>query len=416
VAFNSASQFRRSGQRDERRRRLFAEEAFGTPSGRRVLRRRSSASGPDELPSRKSANYGDAEFMEEASRLIDLVPRRLPVFAAILAAGLTAIVGLELLYSYGQSAALVELTHDKQGVAAFDLDGEGSLAVWFSSTTLSLAALTAVLVYSVRRYRTDDYQGRYRIWLWAAMCWLLMSIDETSSLHEGFKEMMVVVTGARLFGDGSIWWVAPYFFLLGAVGSRLLVDMWECRLSSAALLTAAACYVLAVVTQLQWILPESGARGVMLEEGAEMLGNWLLFLAMGLYARHVILDAEGLLPRRELAGNDLRKGGDDEWIMVDEPHRTPGLLRRRRAAKAAARSAAARTARTVRSDLEVEPDFEYVEEEDVEVAEPEPEDDLDPPNPIGRKLTKQEKKALRKRLLRERIQRERQQRKKWKGG
>ena len=416
MAFNSASQFRRSGQRDERRRRLFAEEAFGTPSGRRVLRRRSSASGPDELPSRKSANYGDAEFMEEASRLIDLVPRRLPVFAAILAAGLTAIVGLELLYSYGQSAALVELTHDKQGVAAFDLDGEGSLAVWFSSTTLSLAALTAVLVYSVRRYRTDDYQGRYRIWLWAAMCWLLMSIDETSSLHEGFKEMMVVVTGARLFGDGSIWWVAPYFFLLGAVGSRLLVDMWECRLSSAALLTAAACYVLAVVTQLQWILPESGARGVMLEEGAEMLGNWLLFLAMGLYARHVILDAEGLLPRRELAGNDLRKGGDDEWIMVDEPHRTPGLLRRRRAAKAAARSAAARTARTVRSDLEVEPDFEYVEEEDVEVAEPEPEDDLDPPNPIGRKLTKQEKKALRKRLLRERIQRERQQRKKWKGG
>jgi len=412
VAFNSASQFRRSGQRDDRRRRLFAEEAFGASSGRRVLRRRSSASGPDELPPRKWANYGDAEFMEEAPRLIDLVPRRLPVFAAILTAGLTAIVGLELLYSYGQSAALVELTHDKKGVAAFDLDGEGSLAVWFSSTTLSLAALTALLVYSVRRYRTDDYQGRYRIWLWAAMCWLLMSIDETGSLHEGFKEMMVAVTGARLFGDGSIWWVVPYFFLLGAVGSRLLVDMWECRLASAALLTAAGCYVLAVVTQLQWILPESGARGVMLEEGAEMLGNWLLFLAMGLYARHVILDAEGLLPRGERAGGHVREGVDDEWIMVDEPHRTPGLRRRRRrAAKAAARSAAART---VRSDLEVEPDFEYVEQEDAEVAEPE--DDLDPPNPIGRKLTKQEKKALRKRLMRERIQRERQQRKKWKGG
>jgi hypothetical protein len=151
----------------------------------------------------------------------------------------------------------------------------------------------------------------------------------------------------------------------------------------------------------------------MLEEGAEMLGNWLLFLAMGLYARHVILDAEGLLPRREPAAGDAREGADDEWIMVDEPHRTPGPLRRRRAAKATARSSATRT---VRSDLEVEPDFEYVEEEDAEVAEPDPEEEFDPPNPVGRKLTKQEKKALRKRLMRERIQRERQQRKKWKGG
>lgn len=413
MAFNSSSQFRRSGQRDDRRRRLFSEEAFGTPAPRR-RRRRSSAGSPDEPPPRKSANYGDAEFMEEAPRLIDLVPRRLPVFAAILAAGLTVIVGLELLYSYGQTPALVELTHDGR-VAAFDLDGEGSLAVWFSSTTLLMAALTALLVYSVRRYRTDDYQGRYRIWLWAAMCWLLMSIDETASLHEGFKEMMVVVTGARLFGDGSIWWVAPYFFLLGAVGSRLLVDMWECRLASAALLGTAACYALAVVAQLQWILPESGARGVMLEEGAEMLGNWLLLLAMGLSARQVILDAEGLLPRRERADDRTDEGSEaDEWVMVDAPHRTPGPRLRRRAAKAARRSAGTRS---VRSDLDVEPDFQYVEDEEGdEEAEAGPEPEPEPPNPVGRKLTKGEKKALRKRLTRERIQRERQQRKKWNGG
>ena len=37
--------------------------------------------------------------------------------------------------------------------------------------TLILAGLAAVLVYTVRRYKTDDYRGYYRIWLWAAMCW-----------------------------------------------------------------------------------------------------------------------------------------------------------------------------------------------------------------------------------------------------
>ena len=115
-----------------------------------------------------------------------------------------------------------------------------------------------------------------------------MSLDETASLHEGFKEMMTWLTGNRVFGDGSVWWVAPYFLVLTVIGSRLVVDMRECRLSVAVMLAAAGCYVVAVLTQLEVILPEAGARAVMLEEGAEMFGNVFLFLAMLLHARHVM--------------------------------------------------------------------------------------------------------------------------------
>ena len=109
---------------------------------------------------------------------------------------LGVVAGLEVLYAW--MPRLAALTTDGR-VAALDLDGEGSLAVWFSSTTLSLAALAAILVYSVRRHKKDDYHGHYRIWLWAAMCWGLMSIDETSSLHEGFKELMAHASGTRMF-------------------------------------------------------------------------------------------------------------------------------------------------------------------------------------------------------------------------
>jgi hypothetical protein len=156
-----------------------------------------------------------------------------------------------------------------------------------------------MLVFTVRRHRCDDYSGRYRVWLWAAICWFLLSVDETSSLHEGFKEMMAHVTGTPLIGDGSLWWVIGYFFLLAGIGIRLLLDMRECWISTSAMVATAGCYVLAVVTQLGWVLPDSGARGVMLEEGAEMVGNLFLLLAMGLHARHVILDAEGRLPERK---------------------------------------------------------------------------------------------------------------------
>jgi len=406
VSLRSSHQFRRSGQRDPRRRRLLTDD-LSIPV-RDDLARETPVAAPHKNPVETPQKYGDSVLMDEPIRLIDLVPRRLTVFGLLLLVGLAAVAGLELLYYWASIPGVAGATTDGR-IAALDLDGEGSLAVWFSSAMLSLSAAAAVIVYTVRRHRTDDYHGNYRIWLWAAMCWLLMSIDETSSLHEGFKEMMAGVTGVSPGIDGSMWWVIPYFFLLGAVGSRLLVDMWPCRLSSAALLTAGSCYAVAVVAQLQWILPESGARGVMLEEGAELGGNVLLLLAMGLHARYVILDAEGVIPPRrrrvrrrkiveeeeEEARYEIEGTLSGEWLHVDTAHAAPQPA----SSRTATTRAAAKKKRKARAAAAVHPAF----------AEPEPEEEP-VASPVQRKLTKQEKKALRKRLARERRERLRRER------
>jgi hypothetical protein len=322
---------------------------------------------------RKSENYGDAEFLDQQPRLTDLVPTNLAVFLMMFLTGVTIIAGLEILYAWMPKVAV--LTTDGR-VATFDLDGEGSLAVWFSSMTLSLAGLVAILVFTIRRHKRDDYQGVYRIWLWAAACWLLLSIDETASLHEGFKEMMTSVTGTRVLGDGSIWWVAAYVFLLGAVGTRLLIDMRHCRLSLSAMIATAFCYVVAVMVQLGWVLPESGARGVMLEEGAEMLGNLFLLLAMGLHARYVILDAEGFLPERANAEDEE---DEDEYEIDYEAE--IAILKNNRSVKVHPPHGIRRPSKTHKPTRATTP---------AEVAA------LNPPT--NRKLTKAEKKAMRRRL------------------
>ncbi len=343
--------------------------------------------------------------MGQEPRLTDLVPLRLPVFLIPLIAGLALIAGLETLYAW--MPQLADRTTDGR-VAAFDLDGEGSLAVWFSSMTLAAAGVVAVLIYLVRRHKVDDYHGYYRIWLWAAMCWFLMSLDETASLHEGFKEAMAILAGTRLFGDGSIWWVVPYFFLLGAVGTRLLVDMRDCWLSSATLVLTAISYFVAVLVQLGWLMPESGARGVMVEEGAEMFGNLSLLLAMGLHARHVVLDARGLLPpfcddsvetaefllaaAEEAAGEherpDVEAADNRGEIEIHPPHGLPrpAMAEAQESARpvTAARSSSTGSAQSPRS-APTEP-----------AATPQ----------VSRKLTKQERRALRKRLEKMRKQRE----------
>ncbi len=310
--------------------------------------------------------------MDEQLRLTDLIPRRPVTIAAVMLAGLSVVAGLEILYTYTHGAAW---TTTQWQPAAFDLDGDGSLAVWFSSALLMAAAVIAMIVYTVRRHRTDDYQGRYRIWLAAAACWTLMSIDATAKVHDTFKELTTQATGTRLLGDGSIWWVVPCFFLFGAVGSRLVVDMHKCRLSTAALLAAGGCYVPAIATQLGLVLSEGGPRSVMLQSGTWLLGNLLLLMAMVLHGRYVIMDAEGLVPNRNPDSEEEEEDTAEEWIKIDSAHQTPQPVLKRR----------------TRQTVSVSAD-----------------------SPVRRRLTKAEKKSLRKRLIQQRTERERSQHGAWK--
>ena len=369
-------QFRRSGQRDERRRRFLSDPSLVHDLAAEVRAAWGARAGsPGQW---KSQNYGDATFLDEQRRLTDLVPRRLSTFALLFVAGLIVVAGLEALHTW--TPQLAETTANGR-LAALDLAAEGNLAGWFSSCTLALAALAAVIVYTVRRYKTDDYHGNYRVWLWAAMCWMLMSADEAASLHEGFTQIMVHLTGTTLLGDGSIWWVTAYGFLLVSIGTRLLVDMWRCWLSTVVFGAAAIGYLVAVATHLGWSSPEASTQAVMLEEGAEMVGNLLLLLAMGLHARYVIFDAEGLLPYggRRLStlledDQDLEAEDSlmsDNSITVHAPHSLRGPVS--------------------------PPALNDPVRAGIEQAE----------TSVRRKLTKAEKKALRKRLTKQRLERQR---------
>lgn len=220
-------------------------------------------------------------------RLSDLPPRGNAAFAAWLLAGLLAVGCLEGLYAWMPRLAL--LTTDGR-VAAFDLEGEGSLAVWFSTGTMQSAAAVALLIYALRRQTPGA--GHSRVWLAAAFVWLVMSVDECASLHEAFKELMSHATGHRILGDGTIWWAGAYAIVLSALGLGLLKAMWRRRAAILALLSTAAFYATAVAAEMDLLLPRKDATEVMLEEGCEMVGNLCLLLSMGLYARHAALAAE----------------------------------------------------------------------------------------------------------------------------
>ena len=328
MPLESARSFGRSS-RDDRRRRLLTDELSNSddwPLGQVELE-------DSPLPE-KTGHYGDAEFLDRGWRLLDLVPRRWIALGGLLTAGTAAIVGLEAAYARMVQRVAAGATP----VAALQIDAKGSLACWFSSLLLLAAAVAALLVYSVRRHRTDDYRGRYRVWFWAAGCWFLMATDQAASLREGFCDLMTRLTGTPLLGDGALWWIAVYAFLWVAVGSRLVADMRPSRLSMAALVAAATAQGLALADRLGWFFVETGPREVMFRAGSEMTGNLLLLAAMLAHARYVLLDAEGLLPHREQAAAEAKEteaqpsasvevkplsSGGSRWTKIDPPHATP---------------------------------------------------------------------------------------------
>jgi hypothetical protein len=370
-------------------------------------------------PIHKTERYGDAVFLEQQPVLLDLIPQRLLVFGLLLVAGLGLIGTLEALYAW--MPALAQQTGGRP-IAALDLSIRGSLAAWLSSLGLLAASIAAVLVYTIRRHRVDDYHGHYRVWLWAAMCWFLMATDLSSGLREGFRDLMIWVAGTRLLGDGSLWWVMAYGLLLGSIGVRLLIDMWPCRLSSAALLLAAGCYVAATSMHLGWPTFGGGTREILCQQGAAMAGHLWLLLAMGLHARYVLRDAQGRLPHRpvktaekksrwlvlpkwhfpkktpktaslslhsEGAEDEGSSTADGEWIAVDSPHGSAPPVLKRVSAPLAPAPAPSPTP----------------------VARPAPAAVATSPAASGtaeHKLSKAERKALKQRLIEAQRQRQRQ--------
>ena len=309
--------FRRTGRQDDLRRTV----SGALPGYALAVRRRKTSQPQRRLrwALQRSRSYGDAEFLDELPRLADFVPTSVLPFLLLFLTGLAAIAGLAACFLWIPIRT-----------SAFDLAGSGSLATWLGSLLLALASVTAGIVHSVRRFRLDDYRNHYRIWLWAACCWLLLSVDHTANLRCTLKDLLVATTGTRLYGDGSLWWIAVYVFLLGGVGSRLLIDMRHNWASSATLLMAGCAYLAALAVRFDIILAsDPPTQKIVVQQGGVLLGGLLLFLSMGLHARYVLLDATGLLPLEEdeVEGRSWIPPTAGSGARNTVLHSTRGLLR-----------------------------------------------------------------------------------------
>jgi len=229
----------------------------------------------------------------------DFIPRRYGTIGMLLFTGVATTATLGVLdYFAADVAAVAGLPTTRP----FDIGMPGSMAAWISAIVLFLSSAACLLVYSIRRHRIDDYRGRYRVWLAAALACCLLSANSVAGLHHVVGHVLAYLTGWSALRDGAAWWLAIAGMPLMWIAVRILFDVRECRLAAAVAVVAGLCDVTAIASHLGFVPGSDSKTASLLTGAAVLLGNWFGFAAIIAYARFVVLDAQGLIAirRREV--------------------------------------------------------------------------------------------------------------------
>ena len=296
-------QFRRSGQRDERRRRVLIDESTGVPG---------QAAGGQPSPE-DQGGYTAAARLENQPRLTDLIPQRLRAWALLVLLAVAAIYGLQ------QGASHLQLDNGA-GVNRFALEGPGTLAAWYTSSLLLVAAGGCLMVYWLRRHKIDDYRGHYRLWLWGAAWCLVASLETSTEIHRSLQAIVLGLPLALSAEELNWGWLIAVSFGGLVLGVRISIEVRDSYWTNCFWLPTVAAYsaVMLLAFDVSWIhsvLPASLTGGLLL-----LIGHTALAATAWMESRHVFRDAQGLIPAKKVKSVPVEKVVEDSVEeSVEEP-------------------------------------------------------------------------------------------------
>jgi len=325
-----------SGQtifRDSRRRRVLQDD------GRR-------ASNYAPTPVTEGARYTDAANVENHPQVTQFIPRRYRSYVLALTLAAAAIAAIELSHVLAGDLAGALASGP---VVALDLAAGGGLAAWFSALVLAALSVVACIVYSLRKHRVDDYRARYRLWLWVAGAAMLASADSVARFHELWTRIWVSQTSWAALG-GAVWWLAPAGLFGLWLAVRLVLETAECRGACGLVLASAAAYSLALGTAAGLLPSAWSSAELVVLSAAVLVGHVVALAAVTLYARYVVLDVQGLIPRKDakdrvskanaanVAAKSETAANGDASFPATIPINSPAAQDQRRAGRKAAQN------------------------------------------------------------------------------
>ena len=277
--------------RNGRRRRVLNEEALSASSAHVAYR----AAARDDHATDDAPRYSEAAGVEHHPQVTDFLPRRFRSIALLAVVAIGSVAAAEALHWF---VAPVVAGYAPEIAVPLELGAPGGVAAWLSAVVLLLTAAVCSLTYSLRRHRINDFRGRYRIWLVAAFACVFLSINSVAPFHRLIAAAATHYTGWTALRENAVWWLIVGGLPLGWIALRSWIDARESALAATAFTLALASYGVALASFLVgWPVAEPGGR-LMVTAGATLAGHWALFVGAVSYGRFVVLDAQGLIPAR----------------------------------------------------------------------------------------------------------------------
>lgn len=266
-----------------------------TRTGRRRRMLHEGASAPTAVVSDEDSNGVKVRYTPpEGSSSFAVASRALPrssMALSIVVAGLLAVTGL-VGWASGVGSSAVE--SDSAVALLLNVDRAGSLAAWWEACLWLAVAGQCVLLFGMRRHRTNDLGGSYRWWLFAAAVATGMSVCSATHANTVVASQLASLTGFSPIGGNLFWKVIPGGLLATGAAAWAVLEVRECSASvtyaGAAGLAAAvsAATSAGFVPALGASLPTTVIGSVAATTAAVMVLGMLLA-----YSRRIVRETHG---------------------------------------------------------------------------------------------------------------------------
>ncbi len=246
----------------------------------------------DDYETRRDPGYSQAVRRACQQRLVQLIPVRSGSLWFVIG-GLWALWATLLIAHY--FVHIRSATISQQWPISFlvHLRSTHGIAHWLGSQLWMLTAVASLMIFQLRKHKLDDYRAKYRLWAILAVAALVSSLDVSSSglylLGKSLDPWTI-----REFGYSG-WTVvlATFATLVGILGLRLCSELKVAPFSVVFWLVGLFSWAGSALIGTGLIISPWSQPVTDLVVGGAWLGGILaVFLAAGIFLRHIYIEAQ----------------------------------------------------------------------------------------------------------------------------
>lgn len=293
---------------------------------RRVLYQSHAAPGATQSPRKRDNDalraarqpakvFGSRVRQPLRGRWFSLVPVSTSSFTFVVAALASVPLALTLLHYL--AITWPTLAYQEAVARPLRIDFRDSFASWWLNAVLLLSSGTSLLIYQLRRHRSDDYRGHYRLWRLTMCVMFIAGISATVGLVAWLGAWVDLFIGDRAALSGERW----LRILIDVAGiiltMRLVAEVYRCRLALVALLIGATLIGYSEAAAWNLVTIDNPAKSTVVI-AAPLLGFSAFLIASTSYLRVLYRQARNIEDAAPLRQR-LKDWASQTFARDDEP-------------------------------------------------------------------------------------------------